>query len=135
MVKLPEEYPYSSHRGYIGLEEPGISDVDPVLRLFGSSRAAARSAFIAYVLKGMGIRYSDDLDSPAEGHILGSDEFVDETIHRIGDTPRRRAEHTQTSGKRFDAAALVSAVATVFGIPEDQFCGPEKSSKAAEEPE
>lgn len=130
MVKLPEEYAYSSHRAYLGLEEAGVTDVDPVLRLFGSSKAAAREAFQAYVAAGMGIRYPDDLDSPAEGYILGSDEFVDETIHRLGDTPRRRSEHSKKQVRQFDAAALIAAVASVFGISEEQFCGPEKNAKA-----
>ena len=130
MVNLPEEYPYSSHRAYLGLDDPGITDVDPVLRLFGSTKAAAREAFSAYVTAGIGIQYPDDLDSPVEGYILGSDEFVDETIHRIGDTPRRRSEHTKVEARQFDAAELISAVAQVFGLSSEQFCGPEKSAKA-----
>lgn len=70
------------------------------------------------------------MDSPAEGYILGSEEFVDSTIHRIGDTPRRRSEHRKEQEKPFDAAVLISAVATDFGLSEDKFCGPEKSAKA-----
>lgn len=130
MVKLPEDYPYSSHRAYMGLEEPGITDVDPILRVFGSKKAPARQAFEAYVLRGMNRRYPEDLDSPAEGYILGSAEFVDDTIHRLGNTPRRRAEHTKKAVGSFDAAALVAAVAAVFGMSEEQFCGPEKSTKS-----
>ncbi|MEQ1763222.1 MAG: transposase [Pyrinomonadaceae bacterium] len=130
MVKQPEDHPYSSHREYLGLAEPGLADVDPVLRLFGSHRMAARSAFVAYVMRGMGIRYPADFDSPAEGYILGSEDFVDETIHRIGDTPRRRSEHSKQKVRRFDAAALIAAVAAVFGLSSEQFCGPEKSGKA-----
>ncbi|HQU93765.1 MAG TPA: hypothetical protein PLK77_15790, partial [Pyrinomonadaceae bacterium] len=32
--------------------------------------------------------------------------------------------------RQFDAAALIAAVASVFGISEEQFCGPEKNAKA-----
>lgn len=99
-----------------------------LLKLF--QRAAAREAFSAYVAAGMNLHYPDDLDSPAEGYILGSDEFVDETIHRIGDTPRRRSEHTKAEVRQFDAAKLISAVAQVFGLSSEQFCGPEKTAKA-----
>ena len=70
------------------------------------------------------------IESQAEGHILGSEEFVDSTIHRIGDTPRRRSEHRQGQDPSFVASALIAAVASVFGLSADQFCGPEKSAKA-----
>ena len=42
MVDSASEYPYSSHGAYMGLEPPGIVDVDPVLRLFGRKKEAAR---------------------------------------------------------------------------------------------
>ncbi len=45
MVERVEEYPYSSHRAYMGLEPAGIVDVDPVLRRFGPRKAVARERF------------------------------------------------------------------------------------------
>src|SRR3989442_8289098 len=36
MVNQPEDYKYSSHRAYLGMEPPGMVDVDPVLRHFGA---------------------------------------------------------------------------------------------------
>ena len=130
MVTMPEEYPYSSHRAYLGLQPDDLTAVDPVIRLFGSKRESAIEHFKTYVLAETGLVASEAFDSPAEGYILGSDEFVDSTIHRIGDTPRRRSEHRKDRGKPFDAAVLISAVATVLGLSEDKFCGPEKSAKA-----
>jgi len=130
MVVSPEEYPYSSHRAYLGLEQDELTDIDPVLRLFGNKRDAAREQFKGYVAAGVGAEYPEDLDSPAEGYILGSEEFVDRTIHRIGDTPRRRAEHRRKREKVFDASVLIDAVGCVFGLSEDSFCGPEKNAKA-----
>src|SRR6185503_5774088 len=38
MVSEPEEYAYSSHRAYLGLEAAGIVDVEPVLRHFGAKK-------------------------------------------------------------------------------------------------
>ena len=130
MVDDAKEYPYSSHRAYLGLEQDELVDVDPVLRLFGPTKKVAREYFAAYVAAGVGLEYPKDFDSPAEGHILGSEEFIDTTIHRIGDTPRRRAEHTKKHERHFDASALISAIETVFGLSGDKFCGPEKSAKA-----
>ncbi len=110
MVTMPEEYPYSSHRAYLGLQPDDLTAVDPVIRLFGSKRESAIEHFKTYVLAETGLVASEAFDSPAEGYILGSEEFVDSTIHRIGDTPRRRSEHRQDRGKPFDAAVLISAV-------------------------
>src|SRR6185369_3269792 len=45
MVDQPEEYPYSGHRSYLGLEPGFLVDVDPVLRHFGTKRAQARTAY------------------------------------------------------------------------------------------
>jgi putative transposase len=88
MVPLPEDYPYSSHRAYLGLKHDDPTDVDPVLRLFGSKRETACENFKAFVAAGIGAECPEDFDSPTEGYILGSEEFVNSTIHRIGDTPR-----------------------------------------------
>jgi len=130
MAALPEDYPYSSHRAYLGLEQDGLTDVDPVLRLFGRKRETALEYFSTYVAAGIGAEYPQDFDSPAEGCILGSEEFIDSTIHRIGDTPRRRSEHRGDRTRQFDAAVLIAAVETVFGHSADKFCGPEKSAKS-----
>ena len=56
MVTAAAEYPYSSQRAYVGIEEPGIVDVDPVLRLFGNKRDTARHDFAEWV----GAAYNED---------------------------------------------------------------------------
>src|SRR6266550_2449080 len=45
MVSKPEEYQYSGHRAYLGLEAAGVVDVDPVLRHFGAKKEAARDRY------------------------------------------------------------------------------------------
>src|SRR5436190_1222780 len=49
MVERPEDYKYSGHRAYLGLEAAGILDVDPVLRHFGAKRKIARQAYIRLI--------------------------------------------------------------------------------------
>lgn len=44
MTAQPEDYPYGSHRAYLGVEPVGIVDVDPVLRLFGAKKGGARES-------------------------------------------------------------------------------------------
>jgi len=52
LVGDPAEYPWSGHTELLGAGGKPIVDVDQVLRLFGKSRRAARSAYVRQ-LKGM----------------------------------------------------------------------------------
>lgn len=40
-MNQPEDYEYSSHRAYLGMELAGMVDVDPVLRHFGAKKSVA----------------------------------------------------------------------------------------------
>ncbi len=86
MVKRPEQYKYSGHRAYLGLEAAAIIDVDPVLRHFGAKKVVARETYRQFVDAGMGHGHQAGFYLADGGRILGSEEFVDATIHRIGET-------------------------------------------------
>lgn len=53
MVRRPQDFHYSSHRAYLGLDEPGLVDVEPVLRHFGATKKLARERFGLFVRAGM----------------------------------------------------------------------------------
>src|SRR6266446_5007509 len=53
MVSKPEEYQYSGHRAYLGLEAATIVDVDPVLRHFGVKKTIARERYGQFVAAGL----------------------------------------------------------------------------------
>ena len=129
MVRQPEAYRYSSHRQYLGWEAPGIVDIDPVLRHFGVKKELARERFGQFVMAGLKHGHRDEFYRAEEGRILGSEEFVDATIHRIGETRRAPQGSKQRLAKRtraFDATALLVAVAKSCGIAKERFCGPGK---------
>ena len=67
-----------------------------------------------------------------EGRILGSEEFIDETIHRIGETDRsdRSIEKKASPVCEFEPYDLVAVVEKVCRIPRENFCGPCKSAPA-----
>ena len=51
----PEEWPWSSYRALVGLENPpAYLAVDDVLRLFGRDAARARERFARFVADGVG---------------------------------------------------------------------------------
>ncbi len=133
MVSRAGEYPFSSHRAYLGLEPTGPLDVDPVLRHFGSRKADARKHFAAFVDGDQDTVCSDAIDSmldrPAAG-ILGSDEFVDATIHRLGEHIPKGTPKQQIA--ELDTNTLIAVVEEVFGVERSEICGKVKSARVVE---
>jgi REP element-mobilizing transposase RayT len=135
MLRRPEQYQYSSHRAYLGLQAAGIVDVDPVLRHFGSKKKLARERYREFVEAGLQLGHRAELYSTAEGRILGTEEFVDATIHRLGENERnagRRRQEPSNELREFNAAALIVAVEKICGVASEEFRGPGKSSRAIE---
>ena len=127
MVSKPEQYRYSSHRAYLGLEAAGTVDVEPVLRHFGAKKPLAREAYRQFVAAGMRSGHQEQFYAVDEGRILGTEEFVDATIHRLGESKR--------SGplkliKEFKAEQLIEAVERVCRVPREDFCGSSKALQA-----
>ena len=126
MVDKPEQYPYSSHRAYMGLEPVGVIDVDPLLRRFGPNKAAAREQFAQHVAAGMKLGHLGQLYVTKDG-VLGGEEFVDAMIHRMGEfTPKGTPKTVMTE---FDAEALITAVENVCGVARQEFCGKAKGAR------
>jgi hypothetical protein len=131
-VTRPEDYKYSSHRAYLGLEPAGIVDVDPVLRHFGARKEVARDRYRKFVAAGIKLGHCDEFYAADEGRILGSEEFIDATIHRIGETGRanRGARKKAFPVGEVEPERLVAAVENACGIPREDFCGAGKSAPA-----
>lgn len=125
MVASADEYLYSSQRAYLGLEPAGIVDVDPVLRRFGAKKELARQRFAEHVRAATGLGHQNELYAPGEG-ILGSEEFVDAMIHRLGEIEGGRRRRVDPAA--FDGEMLLEAVEQVFGIAKEEFCGPVKKT-------
>jgi|SRR5215831_2759365 len=132
IVKQPEEYVYSSHRGYLGIAAATIVDVDPVLRHFGAKRAMARKAYAEFVEAGICFGHRAEFYFADEGRILGSQEFVDATIHRIGEVKFSRPVESEgglrTAGT-LNARRLIAAVEKVCGVSHAEFYGGGKSRR------
>ena len=126
IVRQPENYQHSSHRLYLGEAAGGLVDVDPVLRHFGAKRQVARERYREFVRAGMKLGHQAEFYCAEEGRILGSEEFVDATIHRIGETKpvgKNKDKRGAADAMRFDAEALLTAVEKVCGLEREKFCG------------
>ena len=127
MVNKPEQYPHSSHRAYLGLEPAGIVDVEPVLRHFGAKEEMARHAYRQFVAAGMMSGHQEQFYLTEEGRILGTEEFVDATIHRLGESS---GSGPVRPTKEFKAERLIEAVEKVCQVPREDFCGSSKTLQA-----
>lgn len=133
MVRRPEQYHYSGHRAYLGLESVTIIDVDSVLRHFGVEKKLARERYEQFVAAGIKLGHQEGLYLTDEGRILGSEEFVDATIHRIGETRRTRRVSDQkiiSDAGRFKISRLIAAVEKTCRIPREEFYGLGKNARS-----
>lgn len=133
MVSAPEQYPYGGHRAYLGMEPAGILDVDPVLRHFGAKQKVAREAYRQFVAAGKKLGHQEEFYLTDEGRILGNEEFVDATIHRIGETkrqPRVPVQNNTPATDGMDIDRLIAVVEKVCRIPRKDFYGSGKSASA-----
>ena len=131
LVSEPRDYRYSSHRAYLGLDRSGLVDVDPVLRHFGASKKQARERYVAFVRAGKGLDHQGEFYRTEEGRLLGSKEFVDAMIHRIGEV-RRNENRASTAGgnKELNVGALIRATEEASGMRRDEFYGTVKRASA-----
>lgn len=128
MVNQPEEYKYSSHRAYLGIEPTGIVDVDPVLRHFGAKKSIATERYRQFVAAGIKQGHCEEFYTADAGRILGSEEFIDATIHRIGEPKREHRGSKNSAAARPDR--LISVVEKICRVSREEFCGRSKSTAA-----
>jgi putative transposase len=128
MVGTPDSYPWSSHRAYLGLETTDqIVDVDPVLRRFGPKKEIARERFAEHVAAGISLGRLEALYMTKSG-VLGSEEFIDSLIHRIGEFVPKGTPVTKNTEPP-DAEKLLEAVEIVSGVARADFCGRAKAPR------
>ena len=126
MIRRPQDFPYSSHRAYLGLDQAWLVDVEPVLRHFGANKTLARERFQLVVRAGMKLGHKEEFYRADEGRILGTEEWVAETKNRMGEIPRGARPQVKTRS-RLDAEALMRAAHRVTGLQEHELCGGRKT--------
>jgi putative transposase len=90
MVKEPEDYPWSGHRVYLGLETIPWLTTEWVLSQFSEKLATARRAYKRYVMDGKGNGRQEEYHrgSESDGRILGDDTFIDRVLEEKQTKPR-----------------------------------------------
>jgi len=82
MVTEPEEYRWSGHRAYLGLETIPWLTTEWVLGQFSGSLSAARRAYRRFVMEGKGESRQEEYykGSDADSRISGNDTFIDRVL-------------------------------------------------------
>ena len=82
IVKEPEDYPWSGHRAYLGLEMIPWLTTDWVLSQFSERLTLARRAYRRFVHEGKGGHHQEEYHRGLgrDSRILGDDEFMDRML-------------------------------------------------------
>jgi REP element-mobilizing transposase RayT len=85
MVKSPEEYPWSSHKAYLGHELLPWLTTGWVLEQFGEPVKKAREGYSNFVLDGLGEKHRPEFHGGEDdSRIFGDDNFVDSCLSVSG---------------------------------------------------
>jgi REP element-mobilizing transposase RayT len=78
LEEKPGQYPWTSHKQYLGQEKPPLAkvEVESVLGLFAKRQKEAQREYVRFVRDGTGEGHREDLYEVRHGHILGDQEFV-----------------------------------------------------------
>ena len=121
MVAHPAEYEWSSYRATAGLcDAPEWLAVDNALVPFSDDRDVARMRYKDFVEAAIG--FSETPWKNLVGQMyLGSDEFVERMRDRVEIKPRSSEHiHAQRFVARPDMRSIVTAVANVLGVSENE---------------
>ena len=123
MTALPDDYPWSSHRAYIGREAIPWLTTEWVLAFLDNDARSAGQRYEQFVLDGVGEQRRKEFHSGVcEGRILGDDTFADEAL-ALADEPHSRA---------YGLPEVTGAVCRVYGITEEQLQAPGKVRMCSE---
>jgi putative transposase len=90
VVDLPEDYPWSGHRGYLGREVLPWLTTDWSLSLFAPQVTKARQEYYRYIRDGLQGGHRQEFQSGnCEGRILGDDRFAEEALYMAREREHR----------------------------------------------
>lgn len=80
LEKQPGEYPWTSHKQYMGQEKKPLAKAEagPVLAMFSKRKKEAQRAYVRFVGEGSEEGHREDLYDVRQGHVLGDMEFEQE---------------------------------------------------------
>lgn len=124
MVELPEAYPWSSHRAYLGGELIPWLQPDYVLSLFSSDLAVARRQFAEFVTERCADGHRDDFygKESTDTRLMGEDSFVDSVLMQAESLPVAKP----------DVAAVLEAIKELYCLNDAALRSPSQDRQLSE---
>ncbi len=89
LVKRPDEYPWSGHRAYLGLEPLPWLTTEWVLSQFAKRKDAARRRYATFVADGIGEGHRAEFHAGGDdASVLGDDRFLERVLAEDGGSVR-----------------------------------------------
>ena len=107
MVRQPEEYRWSSHRGYLGMDKNGLVDTGLLLRMLSEDLKRGRRLYREYMKKEEKTS-KEDFYRTVDQRILGDEEFVERV--------RGRVENKILAGRRRHGVGLGEIARGIEGV-------------------
>lgn len=111
VVTFPHEYPWSSHRAYLGKGDAMV-DIDGVLRLFSEEAPAARKRYREFVDEAVSAGRDEAYYRAVDQQIIGGEKFKEKVERKITGPDRRTI--------RPSIEAIVKAVEEQTGVGREQ---------------
>jgi putative transposase len=122
LVQSPDQYPWSSHRAYLGRESISWLNSEWVLSQFALREKKARIMYSAFVLDGIHEEHRAEFHRGIfDGRILGDDNFSERSL----------ARSEEKSQRRYSKEQIVAAASEVYGIEPKVLAEPDKRQLAA----
>jgi putative transposase len=115
LAKDPQDYPWSSHRCYVGKEDISWVTTDLTLSSFGMRKNVSRKKFHLFVMEGVDEGYRPEFHGLAskDSRMLGDESFMESALAHNEETPVRAV----------DLDELVAAICRYYQISTEELKG------------
>ncbi len=120
LVKMPDEYPWSSHSEYLK-KRSEIVDCEKVLRLFSEGVSQSKKLYKAFVDQALGSGSKEEFYQGLNQQILGDERFLDEVGSKI---------EKEKTAPRPSLDAVVRAIEEVTGIKRAEIVSRRRNEEA-----
>lgn len=110
IVRKPGDYPWSSHRAYVGDKDSVGIAVDEILSCWSKRKKQAVAAYEQFVLDGIQQGHREDYYRVKEQRYLGDEEFVEKAERRF-----EKVEHVFAI--RMTVEEIVDRIGREYGTP------------------
>jgi putative transposase len=119
MAGMPEDYSWSGHRAYLGIEYLPWLTTDWVLSMFAVTTEIARESYQTFVADAISetTRRDEFHCGTCEGRILGDDNFADTVLSQANEQRRKECSLSE----------VIGIVCHSYGISETELKAPGKS--------